>query len=190
MITSCASWKSTLPRPICGDGARVLDVGCGLGYAAAQYARRHDLVAHGIDYSENMVGGATELLRQTYPDLQSRVQFAHASVMELPFPDGHFDVVTSHRCLMALLDWTKQTIALREIHRVMKPGGVLVLMEGTFEGLDRLNGARSKVGLEPIAPDGRDRLITLKFHEHELLDFCLPYLPPTNGRTASACTIS
>jgi hypothetical protein len=55
---------------------------------------------------------------------------------------------------------------------VLKPGGTLVLMEGTFEGLARLNDVREAFDLEPIAPDGRDRLITLKFHEPELLDFC------------------
>lgn len=157
------------------DGATILDVGCGLGYAVAQYALRFDVTAHGIDYSENMITGAQDLLKKTYPDLVPRVQFDHASVLELPFPSGHFDVVTSHRCLMALLDWEKQKLALREIHRVLKPGGVLVLMEGTFEGLERLNAARTKVGLEPIAPDGRDRLITLKFHEDELLTFCRPF---------------
>lgn len=156
-------------------GMRVLDVGCGLGYAVAQYARRFDLQAHGIDYSENMITGARELLESTYPEIVPRVQFDTASVMELPFPEGHFDVVTSHRCLMALLDWEKQKLALRDIHRVLKPGGVLVLMEGTFEGLDRLNEARAKVGLEAIAPDGRDRLITLKFHEPELLEYCRPF---------------
>ena len=157
------------------DGGRVLDVGCGLGYAVAQYALRHDVVADGIDYSENMISGAGDLLRRTYPEVEPRVRFRHASVLELPFADNEIDVVTSHRCLMALLDWNKQKLALREIHRVLKPGGVLVLMEGTFEGLERLNAARAKVGLDPIAPDGRDRLITLKFHENELLDFCRPY---------------
>lgn len=157
------------------DGMRTLDVGCGLGYAAAQYALRFNIEAHGIDYSENMVTGARDLLAKNYPQLVPRVTFAHASVMELPFADNHFDVVTSHRCLMALLDWEKQKAALKEIQRVLKPGGVLVLMEGTFEGLDRLNATRGKAGLEPIAPDGRDRLITLKFHEPQLLDFCRPY---------------
>lgn len=156
------------------DGMRVLDVGCGLGYAAAQYAKRNDVEAHGIDYAENMIIGAKDLLLKNFPEVASRVQFRHASVMELPYPDAHFDVVTSHRCLMALLDWDKQKVALREIHRVLKPGGVLVLMEGTFEGLDRLNAARGKFDLDPIAPDGRDRLITLKFHEPQLLEFCRP----------------
>lgn len=162
------------------DGMVTLDVGCGLGYAVTQYARRFKLTAHGIDYSENMITGARELLRKNHPGIESRANFSHASVMELPFPDNHFDVVTSHRCLMALLDWEKQKVAIREIHRVLKPGGVLVLMEGTFEGLDRLNDTRGRAGLEPIAPDGRDRLITLKFHESELLDFTRPFFAHEN----------
>ncbi len=157
------------------DGMCTLDVGCGLGYAVTQYAQRFDIQAYGIDYSENMIQGAEELTRKNYPAVVSRAKFMHASVMELPFPENHFDVVTSHRCLMALLDWDKQKVALKEIHRVLKPGGVLVLMEGTFEGLEKLNAARNKFNLESIAPDGRDRLLTLKFREKELLDFCRPF---------------
>ena len=62
-----------------------------------------------------------------------------------------------------------------EIHRVLKPGGILVLMEGTMEGLQRLNDWRVRFGLEAIPADGRDRLFTRKFSEQELLDFCRPY---------------
>jgi ubiquinone/menaquinone biosynthesis C-methylase UbiE len=162
------------------DGMVTLDVGCGLGYAVTQYASRFDIKAHGIDYSENMIAGARDLIQKNYPGVASRSAFTHASVMELPFPEAHFDVVTSHRCLMALLDWEKQKDALKEIHRVLKPGGVLVMMEGTFEGLEKLNAARAKVSLDPIAPDGRDRLITLKFHEKELLDYCRPFYAHEN----------
>lgn len=156
------------------DGMNTLDVGCGLGYAVLQYASRYDITAHGIDYSEKMVAGARKLHAEGGHRLLGRVDFRHASVLELPFADSVFDVVTSSRCLMALLDWKLQKRALVEIHRVLKPGGVLVLMEGTLDGLERLNEMRMKFGLEPIAPDGRDRLFTLKFRESELLTFCRP----------------
>ncbi len=156
------------------DGFKVLDVGCGLGYAVTQYASRKKIEVHGIDYSANMIDGAKELLEKSHLDLNSSVNFQKASVIQLPYQNDFFDVVTSSRCLMALLDWDKQKEALKEIHRILKPGGILVLMEGTFEGLERLNEARNKFGLDRIAADGRDRLCTLKFNEKELLDYCKP----------------
>lgn len=157
------------------DGQRTLDVGCGLGYAAVQYAVQRAVEAHGIDYARNMVEGARRLLDQTAPPLKGSVRFEEASVLALPYPTNHFDVVSSSRCLMALLDWEPQKKALLEVHRVLKPGGLLVLMEGTMEGLERLNAWRTRFGLESIPADGRDRLFTRKFNERELLDFCRPY---------------
>jgi ubiquinone/menaquinone biosynthesis C-methylase UbiE len=154
------------------DGAKVLDVGCGLGYAVIQYASRKKVKVHGIDYAANMIEGAKDLVRRNQPPLLGTAEFQQASVLELPYLDNHFDVVSSSRCLMALLDWNLQKEALREIWRVLKPEGTLVLMEGTFEGLERLNNVRHQFGLDPIAADGRDRLYTLKFHEEELLAFC------------------
>jgi ubiquinone/menaquinone biosynthesis C-methylase UbiE len=154
------------------DGDTVLDVGCGLGVALRRYASERSIEAHGIDYSGNMIEGAKRRLAEEAPKLQ--ISFAEASVTELPFEDDTIDVVTSHRCLMALLDWSLQQDALREVHRVLKPGGTLVLMEGTFEGLERLNFFRRQFGLDEIDPGGRDRLFTLKFRERELLDFTDP----------------
>jgi len=151
------------------DGDSVLDVGCGPGVALRRYSTERRIRAVGIDYSEEMVETARKRLEET--DVEAEIQFEAASVTELPFEDGEFDVVTSHRCLMALLEWERQQEALREIHRVLKPGGTLVLMEGTFEGINRLNDYRRRFGLSEIDPGGRDRLITLKFHEQQLIEF-------------------
>jgi ubiquinone/menaquinone biosynthesis C-methylase UbiE len=155
------------------DGDNVLDVGCGLGVALRVYSARRNIKAFGIDYSANMIEGAYSRLAEVAPELD--IDFREASVAELPFEDAQFDVVTSHRCLMALLDWDLQQKGLLEIHRVLRPGGTLVLLEGTFDGLERLNFFRHQFGLEEIEAGGRDRLLTLKFHERQLLDFVAPH---------------
>ena len=47
-------------------------------------------------------------------------------------------------------------------------------MEGTFDGIERLNNWRIRFGLSQIDAAGRDRLTTLKFREEELLKFVKP----------------
>ncbi len=154
------------------DGDKVLDIGCGPGVALLSYAGRRQIEAHGIDYAENMVAFAKRNIAEQRPDL--KIDIRHASILELPHADANFNVVTSHRCLMALLDWEKQKSALVEIARVLKPGGILVLMEGTLDGIERLNNWRVRFGLPEIDVAGRDRLTTLKFREADLLRFVEP----------------
>jgi ubiquinone/menaquinone biosynthesis C-methylase UbiE len=155
------------------DGQVILDIGCGPGVALRSYATQRSVEAHGIDYAQNMVAFAQAKNRELAPHLTIDVR--QADVRQLPYADATFDMVTSSRCLMALLDWERQKQALVEVHRVLKPGGQLILMEGTFDGLERLNACRRKFGLSEIEADGRSRLFTLKFHEKELLDFCGGY---------------
>jgi ubiquinone/menaquinone biosynthesis C-methylase UbiE len=155
------------------DGDVVLDVGCGPGVAIRSYATQRSIEAHGIDYAENMVDFARAKTRELTPQLG--IDIREADVRRLPYAEKTFDIVTSSRCLMALLEWERQKDALVEIHRVLKPGGKLILMEGTFDGLERLNVYRKMFRLSEIEADGRSRLCTLKFHERELLKFCSKY---------------
>lgn len=95
----------------------VLDVGCG----RAEYVR--NLLAHapntfGIETSAQKVAEC----HRVRPHLRERVMKASAEA--IPFPDRHFDLVILNEVLEHVLD---QDAALREISRVMKPNGKLLL---------------------------------------------------------------
>lgn len=95
------------------DGARILDAGCGLGL----YMRRfRDFTKHvyGVDVDHEKVREARETL--------SHVQCASAE--HLPFAANAFDVVFSHEVLEHVDD---DVGAVREIYRVLRPGGRLVI---------------------------------------------------------------
>ncbi len=97
--------------------ARVLDIGCGSGWATrllAQYAANGRVT--GIDISDEMV----RVARESSAD-SPNVDFDVASAEELPFPDNQFSYAFS---MESLYYYENIARALSEIHRVMKPGGV------------------------------------------------------------------
>lgn len=153
------------------DGTTVLDVGCGMGVALREYAsRRHLFRACGIDYSANMI----QMAKQKTSAAGLQIEFEVASAATLPYPDGSFDVVTSHRCLLALLTWERQQEALHEFCRVLRPGGSMLLMEATTDGLARLNSYRRRFNLPEIGESGRDGYERLLLNESSLFRFLVP----------------
>lgn len=99
-------------------GLRVLDCGCGPGSMTCDIAaavRPGEVV--GIDAAASQV----ELARVRAADMGlSNARFEVADVYTLPFEDGSFDRVYSHALLEHLAD---PVAALREFHRVLRPGG-------------------------------------------------------------------
>jgi ubiquinone/menaquinone biosynthesis C-methylase UbiE len=95
------------------SGARVLDVGTGTG-AAASAAREVGASVVGIDPSEGML----EVARVAHPD----IEFLAAQAIDLPFPNGSFDVVLGN---FVLAHFVNVKTALFDVMRVMKRGGVV-----------------------------------------------------------------
>ena len=98
---------------------RGLDVGCGPGQFTILVAERLPAAeVWGIDLAPTMI----ELARQhaAASPAAGRLHFEVADVAELPFPDNHFDAVLSSG---SIKHWPDQVAALREIHRVLVPGG-------------------------------------------------------------------
>ncbi len=61
--------------------------------------------------------------------LQDHITYAQADVTDLPFADGTFDVVVFKSVIGALGTTERQMVAMHEMHRVLKPGGVLLFAE-------------------------------------------------------------
>lgn len=92
---------------------QLLDVACGTGPVASAATERGAIVV-GVDFSANMIAEA----KQLHPESQ----FGKADAKALPFPDCRFDAVVIN---FGVQHFAFPLQALREAHRVVRPGGRL-----------------------------------------------------------------
>jgi len=126
-----APWASYLieranPQP----GERVLDIACGTGIIARKVAPRvgSQGIVIGLDISSDKIDIARAAAKRDHVAIEW-----HASPAEqLPFPDESFDLIL---CQFGLMFFTDRHQALKEMHRVLRTGGRLVL--SVWQGLDR-----------------------------------------------------
>src|SRR5579872_4571837 len=100
-------------------GARVLEVAPGPGYLAIEIARTGRAVT-GLDISHTFVEIATGNAAKSGLD----VDFRQSDVAAMPFQDGSFDLVV---CQAAFKNFSRPATALREMYRVLRPGGTAVI---------------------------------------------------------------
>jgi ubiquinone/menaquinone biosynthesis C-methylase UbiE len=110
--------------------AVILDVGCGGGRTIQKLAGMASQgKVTGLDYSPTCVAVARETNSQEIE--AGRVQIEQGSVATLPFPDCHFDLVTA---IETHYYWPDLTTNVREILRVVKPGGSFLLIAEAYRG--------------------------------------------------------
>jgi demethylmenaquinone methyltransferase/2-methoxy-6-polyprenyl-1,4-benzoquinol methylase len=102
-----------------GDDDRVLDVGCGTGFATEGLLERTERV-HGLDQSRHQLERAWAKFGKT-----DRVRFYRGDAERLPFGDDAFDAVWSSGSIEY---WPDPVAALREFRRVVRPGGGVLVV--------------------------------------------------------------
>ena len=108
----------------------ILDVGCGGGKTVSKLAARASKgTIHGIDYAEASVAAARRVNRNEIA--RGRVEIQQASVSDLPFPDGMFDLVTA---IETHFWWQDLPAGMREVFRVLQPGGRLLIIAEFYNG--------------------------------------------------------
>ena len=101
-------------------GLRVLEIGCGLGSDGAQFANA------GADYTGvDLTEAAVALAKKRFELFDLRGEFRTADAEHLDFADDSFDLVYSHGVLHHTPDTAR---AVREVRRVLRPGGRAVVM--------------------------------------------------------------
>ncbi len=114
-----------IPQHRGGERLRALDAGCGTGFNLTYYESggNHDL--YGLDISADAVDGVRK---------RGFRKLAQASVTEIPFQSGAFDLVFSFDVVCQIPINTIQ-LGISEMHRVLKPGGSLFIRVPALEWL-------------------------------------------------------
>ena len=116
------------------DSDSVLDIGCGNGFVLNLLAQRHNATFSGIDPSKEIIEAAE---RRNHKYVKSKkMSFTCQDVSSLSFPDESFSNVYT---INTVYFWGDLETPMREIWRVLKPGGCFINMLYTNETLSRFS---------------------------------------------------
>jgi demethylmenaquinone methyltransferase/2-methoxy-6-polyprenyl-1,4-benzoquinol methylase len=119
-------WRRAMVEAVqVGPAARVLDVATGTGMVAEAVVKRYGCSVVGVDQSEEMLAGA-EARRVQDENLAARLELVRAEAEHLPFADVEFDALTFTYLLRYVDD---PAAVMRELARVVKPGGIVGMVE-------------------------------------------------------------
>jgi ubiquinone/menaquinone biosynthesis C-methylase UbiE len=122
----------------------ILDVGCGGGRTVNTLARiATEGQVYGIDYSQVSVAVSTSKNKRLIE--KGQVKILHASVDSVPFSDGMFDLVTA---VESCYFWPDLTSNLKEIRRVLKTGGSVILVNAMYRDgrFEKRNSRLARIG--------------------------------------------
>lgn len=121
------------------DGLSVLEIGFGNGLFFSELARQaRDLKLHGLDFSKEMVEQATARNKDLVAS--GTLSLTHGPSDRMPFADASFDRVF---CINVVYFWDEPAAHLREVRRVLRPGG-------TFTAVLRRRSSMEKLPFSPF----------------------------------------
>ncbi len=136
-------------------GKRVLDLGCGIGGPALHLIKNHPVTVVGVDPEPLMIHKSSHALQQLRSDTIHPIKgSAYFVTMENPlnlkqFPDSCFDIVTSREAILHVPNEHKLNY-YREIFRVLKKGGKLVIIDWQHRSPNYSDAVRTMMEMDGV----------------------------------------
>ncbi len=129
------------------------DIGCGNAEATVHYAAK---VARcvGIERSNHLRRQAESAAERSG---LSNISIRAGDILDATSPSAEFDVIVTQRMLINLGSWEEQMFGLRNIHRMLKPGGRYIMIENTNDAFLALNDERVALGMAPFSQHWHNR---------------------------------
>ncbi len=143
------------------SGKQVLDIGCGSGHWTKILAQKAGFV-HGVDINRHLVEEAKILARNS-----RNVEFHQADAAKLPFLNNSFSFVLCSETLEHISQ-KKVPVVIKEIGRVLKPGGIAVITAPYEEGVRRIYPKLQKYDGHAVAGFNED--FFKKFKQFRVID--------------------
>lgn len=124
----------------------LIDIGCGDGKATIIYARKVTKCT-AYEYSNFLRRKAIKEVRRAG---LKNTNIKAGDILKMKKIPEKPDVVITQRLLINLATWNEQKEAIENIYRMLKPGGLYIMIENTNDSHQALNDMRNQVGLEPI----------------------------------------
>ena len=119
------------------NGDSVLEVAPGAGYLAIEIAKLGNYKITGLDISDILI----EICKQNALKANVKnINFQQGNVSDMPFPDNKFNFIV---CVLSFKNFKEPVQALKEMYRVLKPGGMVLIMD--------LNGGASLKATKKVA---------------------------------------
>ena len=152
------------------NGFHILDVGCGGGRTLEKLAAlASEGLVCGVDYSAGSV--AASRAKNARMVAAGRVEVREAPVSRLPYPDRAFDLVTA---IETHYYWPDPPGDLREVRRVLKPGGMVIVIAEVYNSGSRgrlQQAAMRPLGVALMSPDEhRAWLVAAGFEEVQVFE--------------------
>ena len=119
--------KNLLKNENLDKNDKILEAGCGLGQTSQYLAETYGCQVYALDNHPQMVKQATKRFQQ----VNLPVNVFMSSIEEMPFPKDFFDFIIAE----SSTSFTSIQKSIQEYHRVLKPGGTLISIDMTAEGL-------------------------------------------------------